>query len=319
MGYPYPTSMKNVIKNTAAAMSVAAGLMTFTVAAQAAGTSAAAFLKLGAGARAEGMGRAFSSVADDVTAVYWNPAGLAQLETAELAAMQNTHFVDTQYQFVAGARPFGDNVFGLSIYRLDYGTIDRYTAADVKEGGFSAGSLAANLSMGRKIGDRLMAGVTAKFVQETLESETAGTFAADLGMIYKLDRANVSAVIQHAGAGLKMVSESAPLPLTVRLGASQKFVQDKLLAAVEISKANDSDASFHGGVEYRLTQIIALRGGYTATPGQSTDLGGLTGANAGLGMTFNRFNLDYSVSPFGDLGLSHRFSLGYKFATSQTY
>ena len=309
--------MKNAIKNMTVTVSVAAGLMTFVANLFAAGTSAASFLKLGAGARAEAMGGAFSAVANDVTAVYWNPAGLAQLETAELAAMQNTHFVDTQYQFLAGAKPMGQNVMGISFYRLDYGTIDSYTATDVKNGSFDAGSMAASVSLGRKLNDRMMAGVSVKLIEESIESEKASTFAADLGVLYKMDRFNFSGVIQNAGPGLKMVKDSAPLPLTIRVGASTKFMNEKMLGSVEISKPNDAAASLRGGVEYKLASMFALRGGYAMAPGQSTDLGGLVGLNAGLGVTFNRFNMDYTISPFGDLGLSHRISFGYKFNSPQ--
>src|SRR5438309_778446 len=110
--------------------------------AQAAGTSSAQFLKMGAGARAAAMGDAFSGIADDVTATYWNPAGLAQIRSAQVALMQNAGLVDTQYQYLGAAMPVGKSALGLSIYRLDNGSIDRYTASDVKDGSFSAGALA---------------------------------------------------------------------------------------------------------------------------------------------------------------------------------
>ncbi len=311
--------MKNVLKTMTAAASVAAGMMFLAADVFATGTSAAQFLKLGAGARAEGMGEAFSAVANDVTAVYWNPAGLAQIETPEIGAMQNTHFVDTQYQFLSGVKPFGSNVFGLSVYRLDYGSIDAYDKDNVKQGSFDAASMAVSLSMGRKINEQLMLGGSMKMVEEAIENEKASSFAADFGVMYKLDKYNLSGVIQHVGPGMKMVKDSAPLPMTVRVGASRRFMSDRMLAAVEVSKPNDSNASLHGGLEYQLMPLIAMRGGYKLTPGQSTDLGGLVGLNAGLGITFNRFNLDYSIAPFGDLGLSHRFSFGYKFGAQTTY
>lgn len=312
--------MKNVLKNITAAASVAMGLMILATDVFATGTSAAQFLKLGAGARAEGMGEAFSAVANDVTAVYWNPAGLAQVETTEIGAMQNTHFVDTQYQFLAGVRPFGNNVVGLSMYRLDYGSIEGYNNNDVKQGDFDAASMAVSLSLGRKINERLMLGGSLKFIEEAIESEKATSVAADLGALYKRGQYNFSGVLQHVGPGLKMVKESASLPMTIRVGASRSFLEeDRMLASIELSKPNDANVTVHGGLEYRLTSLVKMRGGYKVTPGQSTDLGGLVGLNAGLGISFNRFNLDYSISPFGDLGMSHRFSLGYKFDNKQSY
>ncbi len=281
------------------------------------GTSAAQFLKMGAGARAQAMGEAFSAVADDVTAGYWNPAGLAQLGTPEIAAMQNTHFVDTQYQYLAGALPSGKNAFGLSLYRLDHGSIDGYDKQDQKTGSFNAGSTAGSFSIARTINDDLRIGASAKYVSETIDTEKATAFALDIGGLMRWNGFNFSAVIQNIGPAMRMVKDSSPLPLTMRAGASTRWLQEKLLVAVEVSKPNDANVSLHAGAEYKVTSLLAVRGGYSVTPGQSADLGGLTGLNAGLGMQLKRFNLDYSIAPFGDLGLSHKFSLGYKFGEAK--
>src|SRR5438067_1224172 len=86
--------------------------------AKSSGTSSAQFLKLGAGARAAGMGDAFVAVADDVTAAYWNPAGLAQIRQTEVEAMQNTSLVDTQYQYLGAAVPLRDSAIGFSMFRM---------------------------------------------------------------------------------------------------------------------------------------------------------------------------------------------------------
>src|SRR5437868_6492711 len=63
------------------------------------GTSGGQFLRVGVGARAPGMGGAFSPVADDATAIYWNPAGLAMLEKKEVSVSYNAYFKDTSSQF----------------------------------------------------------------------------------------------------------------------------------------------------------------------------------------------------------------------------
>jgi long-chain fatty acid transport protein len=54
------------------------------------GTSGAQFLRIGAGARAPGMGGAFSPIADDATAIYWNPGGLSQLSKREVSLSYNS-------------------------------------------------------------------------------------------------------------------------------------------------------------------------------------------------------------------------------------
>ena len=58
------------------------------------GTVGGDFLKIGVGERAVGMGGAFSSIADNATAIYWNPAGLSQLTKRELSGMKLDYLLD---------------------------------------------------------------------------------------------------------------------------------------------------------------------------------------------------------------------------------
>jgi hypothetical protein len=72
-----------------------------------AGTEGGEFLKIGVGERAIGMGGAFCSIADNVTAVYWNPAGLAQLEMRELSAMHLEYLMGVRSEYLGYAHPIG--------------------------------------------------------------------------------------------------------------------------------------------------------------------------------------------------------------------
>ena len=86
-----------------------------------AGTSAAQFLKLGAGAAGAAMAEAQSAAADDVYAAYYNPAGLAQLERPMMGAMHAQYLQGSKYQYGAMALPLGEgsrSIMGLSIANL---------------------------------------------------------------------------------------------------------------------------------------------------------------------------------------------------------
>src|SRR5258706_15883429 len=67
------------------------------------GTTAANFLKLGIGPRAIAMGNAQVGLANDVYATYWNPAGLADLETPEAGFVQNQYIQDVSEGYLAFA------------------------------------------------------------------------------------------------------------------------------------------------------------------------------------------------------------------------
>src|SRR5277367_2440442 len=92
--------------------------------ARAQANTSAAFLKIGVGARPIGMGNAFTGVADDINALAWNPAGLSQLTSREMGAMDAEMFADTRYDFVGYAQPLisgeGENygTLGLGVQYL---------------------------------------------------------------------------------------------------------------------------------------------------------------------------------------------------------
>lgn len=277
--------------------------------AQAAGTAAGQFLKLGAGARAAGMGDAFTAIANDATAAYWNPAGLHQIETPEISVMQNNWMVDTQYQYLGGALPMENHTFALSIYRMDFGSIEGYDKDDNRTGSFDASSLAAAISWSTRINDRVAIGLTGAAIQESIENEKAATFAGDAGVFYKGEAFSLGAVVKNLGGKLTFVDEAEELPQTLRIGAARSFFGDKLLLALDYEMPSDNDASIHAGAEYGLGERFHLRGGYRATPGNELDVDGSTGLTAGVGLTFERFSVDYAFVPFGELDSTHRFSL----------
>ena len=89
-----------------------------------AGTSTAQFLKLGAGARASAMGDAFVGISDDATAVYWNPAGLNQIENKSVSLMHGFWFEEIFYDWVSYIHPVEDiGTFWLGVQYLSYGDI----------------------------------------------------------------------------------------------------------------------------------------------------------------------------------------------------
>ncbi len=140
-----------------------------------AGTTAATFLKIGVGARPSGMGEAFLAVADDVNAVYWNPAGLAFLKRQEVTAMHSEWFQDIRYDFAAYARPLQNYTLGGSLTGLfikkelerrsgGAGENDPFNPITNAEGTFGAYDLNVSFSYARKLNRQWGLGTNFKII-----------------------------------------------------------------------------------------------------------------------------------------------------------
>jgi len=275
------------------------------------GTSSAQFLKMGAGARAAAMGDAFVSVADDAAATYWNPAGMRQLKHPELSLMQANTLMQTQYQFLGAVLPIKNSAVGFVVQRMDYGSLDSYSAQDVKTGNFQASSMAGGLCAAVEIFKGATFGVTGKYISETIQSNTAKDYAADIGIMLDkslLDGFNFGITVQNLGSGIKFLQESSPLPQTLRFGLSTLRFHDHLLTALDYSLPNDNTGTIHAGIEYKINSAFILRGGYQSTPGNNLKVDGLKNVSAGVGINIRNFDLDYAFVPYGDLGQMHRIS-----------
>lgn len=180
------------------------------------GVRAAEFLTIPVGARAIGMGGAYSAVADDISAIWWNPAGLGFLETPELMVTVVDYTLDLTYSYIAGAVPIADGVItvGGFVGYLDIpdeeittitapnGTGNFYNAYDVQFGG----TFAINLS------DRFTAGLNAKIVHQDFFQDISGNaLGIDAGAIYHTELADreirFSFAIQNLGTNIIMRGE----------------------------------------------------------------------------------------------------------------
>ncbi len=297
------------------------------------GTSGASFLKLGAGARAGAMADAFTAVADDAFAAYYNPAGLARLTGPQLGGAHSALFQGVSYQSLALVVPFGrgegreriqtDNnrhALGLSIYYLGVGDIERRTGdSTTPVGSFNAADSAYAGSYAYAPNDRLSLGVTGKYIHQTIDTYSASSLAADLGVLYRVNPhtekpVNLGMSIRNIGKKIGFVSSQAdPLPTTVVVGAAAALTKGFTMD-IDLGKARDNDLYAALGMEGRknLSEGVggAFRFGYTSS---RRDNGGLSGVTAGGGLSFNKANFDFAWIPFGALGDSFRFSLLVKF------
>jgi len=284
------------------------------------GVAGGQFLKLGAGARAAGMGEGFSAAVDDATAIYWNPAAILNSKSSSLSFMHAMLFDEINYQFLGYTRHLpNDSAFGIGITRLSAGAIKQTDASGLETGDSSSPSdMAASLGFATALGAWNFGGA-AKYVRSTIV-KSATAMAIDAGILSPAlmdDKLRLSIAAQNIGTKLKFDKKADQLPLNIKLGASLA-ITDKLLTAVDVNLPCDNSIYLGAGAEYWFNKGTAWS--FAGRAGVNTrtmgDINGLNGLSVGLGAIFNQINLDYAFIPFGDLGSSHRVSIGISFGNA---
>lgn len=272
------------------------------------GTTTGELLKIPVGARAIGMGEAYTAAANDSSAIFWNPAGMSLAEQKEANFMHSALIEGVHYEHLGFVSPGEAYSFGASMSYLGYGDIAGYDNIDGSPtGDVSAYSYIFSGAVSRQIGSRLSLGLTGSMIRQKLADASAGTFAANLGALYTLPwnvwktTYRTAFAVQNLGQGLKFVSERSPLPRKVRFGlAAEKVHEWPLNVSFDVVMPNDNDTYIGIGSEYWFRQILALRLGYAG----SNDEG--QGLRLGVGLKLRSILFDYAYGSFGDFGATHR-------------
>jgi len=287
----------------------------------------AAFLKMDVGAKAAAIGGAYTALADDVTAIYWNPAGLAQLKQTELNFMHNEWFSGINYEFLAAAYPIENLTFATSLTYLYMDEIKEVLRDTERKGNgrywetgklFTAEDMALSLAFAQALEENFFMGANFKYIHENIEHESASGAAMDLGVLFRpVNKLGFGFVIQNVGPKMKFITDEFSLPLTYRAGIAYQ-IMEKISFLLDVRKTKDEKLDFSTGIELWFGKLLALRfSGRTQADDKLGKFKGLpTGMAAGCGFNLgNSLTLDYAYVPYGDLGDTHRISIAMKFGS----
>ncbi|MFT5232685.1 MAG: hypothetical protein ACI9UK_001234 [Candidatus Krumholzibacteriia bacterium] len=295
------------------------------------GTAGAQFLRVPVGARAVAMGKAYSSLGHDGSALFWNPAGLLRTE-----GRKNFFFSHSEYaadisldylSFHGRGQNYG---YGISFGALQSGDILRTDELHQDGTGqyFNANQFFVGLSLARAMTDRFSIGGTVKYFQENLDEFQASSVMADLGVLYFVGFGDTRVGFSVRNFGQDIQPTGSPPPQSDGFVASdsfQKFAAPTVgsfgvartwalgkevtfLSALDFAHPSDYKESFRMGGELTLMRMFHLRAGFET----SRDEGGFS---AGFGVEVNRkrerfnFKLDYAYSDLGTFGTIHHFSV----------
>lgn len=310
------------------------------------GTTAAAFLEIGVGARNIALGEAAVSVADDVTALYWNPAGLSRLRGGEVTFQYTDWFAGSRLQYAAGAVALGSaGTVGVQLYVMDSGEMD-VTTIEFEDGTgetFRVQDLALGLSYARALTDNFALGGTAKLVRSSVWRMTATALALDLGVQYDMpvDHLRMGFSIANFGSEMELTGDNTvvrvdldpttsgdndgilanldtrawDLPLLFRIGLAYDVLRTRSTSLTLTSDAlypNNNQQYVNVGGEFGFMDLFFARAGYSNL--FLDDATGQGHLRLGFGVKLaDRVRADYAFADRGDLGGISTFGAAVRF------
>ena len=281
-------------------------------------SNAASFLEIDAGARGAAMGGAFTAIGDDASSMFYNPAGPALARNQEVMLSHSQWLGGLWNDQIAYLQPVSDKLtIFTGVAALAGPPIEKYDIAGNKTGSFVAFDGAFGVGSAWTLGDDLYGGLNFKAICQQVDNVRAFAYAGDAGFIKNFKTLRIGAAVQNVGTQMKLYQESFDLPLTYRGGAAFR-IREIFWLSGEAIKIGAAETFFAGGAEgeFNLTKeyVGYLRAGYKS--GRSKNTG--PGISGGIGIRSGSLYADYAFSPFGDLGDTHRLTLGVKFGNDRS-
>lgn len=306
------------------------------------GTTVYPFLEIGVGARAAGLGEAYTARATNATGLFWNPAGIA-LGSNELTFDHTQWFASLNYNFVGLIVKMGSaGSVGLSLTSFNSGLIDVTTALRPEGTGqiYELSDIAMGVTYARQLTDRFSLGGSVKYIHSSLWDMTTSAMAFDIGTLFNsplwgitigMSISNFGNSVRYSGANTIIRHDIDPihsgnndkilgdlrtneweLPLIFRFGIAREFgfgPVGNIIWSMDALHPNNNVESLNMGIEYAFRKTIFLRTGYRALGVQDSE----EGLAFGGGIRYRSLKLDYSYSDFGLLGNIQRFSFSLLF------
>ncbi len=312
------------------------------------GSTAAPFLNIAVGPRAVAMGGAFIATANDVTSLYWNPAGASRMESNGASFSHISWFADIDYNWGGATLSLDDmGTTGLSIGYLNYGDLEVTTLSEPDGTGefFTPTDLFIALTYAYNLTDRFSIGANFKYINQKIWNSTASGLSVDIGVLFLSDiyGLRMAATITNFGTDMqldgkdlyvqhdindqiygnndqilaKLNTDAFPLPLTFRIGVAMDVVDvkdHKVTLAADALHPNDNAESVNLGMEYTAFDVISLRAGYKSLFLDNAE----EGLTLGFGIKYDftptlGIVVDYAYQDFGILKNVQQFAFGINF------
>ncbi len=309
------------------------------------GTSSAAFLRIPVGVKGVAMGSAFTSIADDGSALFWNPGNISRSDRPTLFVHHSPWLPGLDFNYLGFLLPVRRlGVFGVEVVSLASQEMDITTPEAPMGMGetFSAASTAVGIAYARSLTNRFSIGAAVKFINERIYNTNAAGVAFDVGTLFLtpfrdvrfgVSICNIGTRMQMGGEDLNTYVDVAPtqegnndnivsqlktdrfdLPIVMRIGLSwdRKITSgSRITVACDGVNPNDDSPYLNAGTEFAaFNELLVLRGGYNELFLADRE----KGLTLGAGFKIPRFaemdlTLGYAYQEFHYLGAVNHFSM----------
>jgi hypothetical protein len=307
-----------------------------------AGLTGMGFLKVGVGARPVAMGSAATSFSNDVNQMFWNPAGMALEDYKYQATFSYNQWIADIAHNAAGVAYNMGYLGTIGIGFVSFGVSDipanrqrGYTDPDLERlvidqetsAFYDYQDILVQVSLARYFFDRLALGISVKYISQSIDDQSVGVVAVDMGSVYKIGVANwqISARMSNLGTDYTYYNISNMIPLTFSLGTSASPVQTDfgtLTIALDALKPQDAPQYYNIGGEWTFMKMLSLRAGWKINYSGTKDdqigdrprvLNTIEGFSYGAGLNVNvskmNVQVDYSMTQMDILDNVHRISV----------
>lgn len=260
------------------------------------------FLQLGVGGRGTGIGGIGAGIVSP-EALYYNPAGLANLNLPFALFTHSEWLANTRYDYISYGSPLGPGFLSLglkSLWALDLEKRIFDTPQFISK--FGVYDFCGTVGYAYPIIEQLALGANFNIINQIHESYVGYTLSGGIGIIYRtfIPGLDIGLAVNNLGPVIKLNTQFVPLPAQIRLGFSYLASEYMPCLFVDLTKSLNGGFGIGAGIEYKIG-LVAFRLGYNS----------LEGTAFGLGLGLKRVNVDYSFQPFVGLGSTHRISVTY--------
>jgi hypothetical protein len=279
------------------------------------GSYAASFLKIPVGARLMSSPDAVAGMRPDASLVFSNPAFTAGMEHTQVFASSSNWLDNLSFSSIGFATPVGSRgtVLGLGSTLLYSGGLQGYDDAlnVVSEESFY--SVGFDFTLAHRFGrSGLSAAVGTTYLREHVFPEDGSGYAFHLGASYWLGRNMFHAAARDLGGSVSFAAGSWTIAPEWIIGGGRVFDSPvgQFFAGAQVADCDAYGTRVQLGVDYQVNSFFTLRTGLhdNLDSGQSE-----APFNAGFGMRYGAFGVEYAYTPQEYFSGTHTFSLAYTF------